>query len=178
MMPLSLLELMPNSFSTCCTYLQKAASVSDPVERMKLVMAVSISFMLPNQGFEKPLNPVLGETYQAVCGDGTVVYMEQTSHHPPISSFLLEAPDGAYTISGWSGGSIWAGLNNATWTSSGYKKIVFRDGQTITFNPANDYFYNTFMGTLGHQMQGTVDFVDEKNDIKGTYTFGCIKRQY
>lgn len=27
-------------------------------------------------------------------------------------------------------------------------------------------------------MQGTVDFVDEKNDIKGTYTFGCIKRQY
>lgn len=63
MMPLSLLELMPNSFSTCCTYLQKAASISDPVERMKLVMAVGISFMLPNQGFEKPLNPVLGETY-------------------------------------------------------------------------------------------------------------------
>jgi len=44
-------------------YLNKAASISDPVERFKLVMASSIAFYYPSIMYDKPLNPVLGETY-------------------------------------------------------------------------------------------------------------------
>jgi len=46
-------------------YLNYAASLSDPVERMKLVIVHSLSFFYKEKIFEKPLNPILGETHQA-----------------------------------------------------------------------------------------------------------------
>jgi hypothetical protein len=32
----------------------------------------------------------LGETFQAEFKDGTTIFLEHTSHHPPISNFLIE----------------------------------------------------------------------------------------
>jgi len=40
--------------------------IDNPLERMKLVMTQSLSFIYPTHCFDKPLNPILGETYQAV----------------------------------------------------------------------------------------------------------------
>lgn len=45
------------------TYLAAAAYTSDPINRMKLVMTANIAFLYPSHNFEKPLNPVLGETF-------------------------------------------------------------------------------------------------------------------
>ena len=61
----SALEAMPTVQSTMTIYLHKAASTNDPVERMKLLMAHNISFFYKEKLFEKPLNPILGETFQA-----------------------------------------------------------------------------------------------------------------
>ena len=61
--PISVLEIMPTLQSTMSVYLNKAASISDPVERMKLVMVHNLSFFVKEKIFEKPLNPILGETY-------------------------------------------------------------------------------------------------------------------
>ena len=44
-------------------YLNYAATVTDPVERMRAVITSTIAFLWKNSSFEKPLNPVLGETY-------------------------------------------------------------------------------------------------------------------
>lgn len=63
MAPISVLEQMPTSQSCCAIYLNKAASIKDPLERFKLVMASSVAFYYPSNIYEKPLNPVLGETY-------------------------------------------------------------------------------------------------------------------
>ncbi len=38
----------------------------------------------------KPFNPILGETFQATIGDFNL-NMEQISHHPPVSSFMIES---------------------------------------------------------------------------------------
>ena len=38
---------------------------------------------------EKPFNPILGETLQTTL-DGIPVYMEQISHHPPISAYYMK----------------------------------------------------------------------------------------
>jgi len=65
MAPVSTLELMPTLQSTMPIYLNRAAMTSDPVERMKLVISHSISFFYKEKIFEKPLNPILGETFQA-----------------------------------------------------------------------------------------------------------------
>ena len=55
-------------------------------------MVSSIAFLFPTHQFEKPLNPILGETYQGVGPDGTMIYLEQTEHRPPVSHFLFEGP--------------------------------------------------------------------------------------
>lgn len=42
--------------------------------------------------WRKPFNPILGETWQAQLSDGTCMFMEQISHHPPVSAFHMEGP--------------------------------------------------------------------------------------
>jgi hypothetical protein len=75
-------------------YLPRAAQTSDPVERMKNVVACFVGAMTLSSGnFLKPLNPILGETLQVDFTDGSKLYMEQTCHHPPVSSFYLRSPD-------------------------------------------------------------------------------------
>jgi len=63
MAPISALEIMPTLQSTMAIYMNKAASISDPVERMKFVIAHNLSFFYKEKIFEKPLNPILGETF-------------------------------------------------------------------------------------------------------------------
>ena len=69
----------------------KAAFFDDePIERFKMIIASQVSAAFYSNNFEKPLNPILGETYQAYGQDGAIIFGEQISHHPPTSSFLIE----------------------------------------------------------------------------------------
>lgn len=73
-------------------YLNYAASKTDPVERFKAFVTSNIAFLKIGRTFKKPLNPVLGETYQARGPDGTNIFVEQTSHHPMVSHYLMDGP--------------------------------------------------------------------------------------
>ena len=56
-------ELLWDRYSQ--NFLPRAAVAKDPVERMKLVVSCFISGMTCTSGnFLKPLNPILGETFQ------------------------------------------------------------------------------------------------------------------
>ena len=57
-------------------YMTRAALATDPVERMKFIMVTSLSFLQPCHVFDKPLNPILGETLQAKLADGSNVFLE------------------------------------------------------------------------------------------------------
>ena len=146
--PQSLLMSIPAIQKVFSFYLNYAASVDDPVERMKAVITTSIAFLWRNHHFEKPLNPVLGETYQARCPDGAMMYLEQTCHHPPRSHMYIEGPDNNYIVHGWNEYSVRAYVNSAVCTPKGHKTVIFKDGQKITFNNPTDTFYNLLMGTL------------------------------
>ena len=76
MAPRSVLEYNITSQGCQSIYLNKAASCKDPLERLKLVMASSMANLIPGKIYEKPLNPVLGETYEAVAVDGAKIFME------------------------------------------------------------------------------------------------------
>jgi len=154
----------------------RAALTKDPVERMKCVITGTIAYFYFEKIFEKPLNPILGETFEAYGQDGSKIYMEQTCHHPPISHMYVDGPDQNYIMTGWSSYTINAGMNSATLTADGHKLIKFEDGCTIRCTNTNDLIYNIFMGTMGHQLAGSMEFHDEKNDVHATYTFGNIRR--
>lgn len=105
------------------------------------------------------------------------MFCEQTCHHPPRSSFLIEGPDNKYKVHGWNEYSVKAYLNSAVCTPSGHKTVVFQDGQSIKWNNSTDTFYNTVMGTLYHWVHGKIEFRDSENEIYAWYNMGQVKKK-
>ena len=88
----STLERICDLWSTGPIYLARAGRTDNPVERMKCVICFAISGMHMAADMRKPFNPILGETLEGEWPDGSKVYIEHVSHHPPISCFLVCLP--------------------------------------------------------------------------------------
>ena len=146
----SMLETQGSCAGVGPFYLTAAAMTKDPLERLKLVMTYSIAYIYPTHIFEKPLNPILGETFQGELIDGTKVYMEQTQHRPPVTSLIYEDIDGNWSLTGWCSWQAKAWINSASLVVDGHKKIKFKDGGQIIFSNTSDQFNNIFMGTITH----------------------------
>ncbi|KAL1843759.1 hypothetical protein VTJ49DRAFT_140 [Mycothermus thermophilus] len=94
--PRSMLERITN-FMCHPEMLLPIPEIDDPVERFVAVVQFYLSgWHLRPPGVKKPLNPVLGEIF--TCSwefpDNTRAYYisEQTSHHPPKSSYFYMVP--------------------------------------------------------------------------------------
>ena len=57
------LVIVSKNFSTFPVYFGLAANATDPIERIKFVICAAFSCVIYSKSFEKPLNPILGETY-------------------------------------------------------------------------------------------------------------------
>jgi hypothetical protein len=157
-------------------YFDAAAMSNDPVERMKLVMTSSIAFLESCHTWAKPLNPILGETYQATLQNGAVLSVEQVSHHPPVTYLLLDGPEQHYRYYGYSSFSVKAYINSINLDVDGYKVIEFKDGSSIRFNNHQDTFGNTLIGTLNHVLHGKITFTDSVNNVVGHLDIGNVRR--
>ncbi len=104
--------------------------------------------------------------------------MEQTSHHPLVSHFLIDGQNGNYKLTGWSQNGIKVGVNTCNLHALGHKEITFKDGQRIRFNNTGDYVFNILMGAIGHQLTGKITLTDEENQIKGMCFCNFDKQHY
>lgn len=105
-------------------YLNLALKNQDPLTRFKFYLVSQISYFWVMNSFGKPviislfcnfqLNPILGETLNAYYNDGSRVYCEQTSHHPPVSYLLYYGPRESYRVFGPVIYAANAGLNSLT----------------------------------------------------------------
>ena len=120
--------MLPSQQRVNWVYLNYAASVSDPVQRLKAFMASNIAFLLKGNTFEKPLNPVIGETYQARSPDGGMMYLEQTSHHPCVSHYLIDGPNNSYQLSAYFQSDVKTGMTSFSVNYPGKKTLKFPDG--------------------------------------------------
>jgi hypothetical protein len=77
-----------------------------------------------------------------------MIYVEQTSHHPPRSHILIDGPDNKYMVYGWNEYSVKAYINSAVVIPTGHKTVKFQDGQKIVFNNPIDTYYNITLGKL------------------------------
>lgn len=80
-------------------------TIDDPLERFVSVVKFYLSgWHIKPPGVKKPLNPILGEMFTCYWdySDGTRGYYiaEQTSHHPPKSSYFFMAPEHHIRIDG------------------------------------------------------------------------------
>ncbi|KAG5288813.1 oxysterol-binding protein [Histoplasma capsulatum G186AR] len=102
--PRSMLERITNFMAHPETLLPMP-EIDDPVQRFVSVVRFYLSgWHIKPPGVKKPLNPILGETFTCYWDyeDGTRSYYisEQTSHHPPKSSYFFMAPEHHIRIDG------------------------------------------------------------------------------
>jgi hypothetical protein len=102
--PRSMLERITNFMAHPETLLPMP-EIDDPVQRFVSVVKFYLSgWHIKPPGVKKPLNPILGETFTCYWEfpDHTKGYYisEQTSHHPPKSSYFYMAPDHKIRIDG------------------------------------------------------------------------------
>ena len=154
-----------------------AATKSDPVERFKAFLTSNIAFLRTGRTFRKPLNPVLGETFEARGADGTKIYVEQTSHHPMVSHYLMEGPLNLWSLSSWFRCTVHTGMTSFKVNYEGGKVLRFHDGQTITATIPTDSFNNLPMGTIYYQIHDKIEFVDEKNGLYALVNVGNVKKK-
>lgn len=150
-------------------YLKLAAiQNNNPLERFKLVMCFMIGGMHMVCPQRKPFNPILGETFQGYWPDGSKIYIEHISHHPPISYFLVEHVDGLYTFEGsymYTAKLISLG-NSVRGRQVGKNRIHFKDGTIIEYEFPFLRINGLIISKRTIQWEGSIKFVDEKNDIE------------
>jgi hypothetical protein len=170
--PISMIEFTSRQNAYGPMFLNRASASSDPLERLRLIMTWNIACQHTMSGFLKPFNPVLGETYQGCLSDGTMIYAEQTSHHPPVQTWNVQGPGGCYVYSGWMGYSAKVRFNKVCVTTRGSRSVTFPDGACITIEcSSTDQYVNIMYGDLRHETLGSCRFVDGHNGLVGFYRF-------
>lgn len=117
---------------------------------------------------KKPFNPILGETFQGYWPDGTKIYIEHISHHPPISYFLVEHPDGLYKFEGsYEYTAKLTNLGNSvTGRQVGKNRVHFQDGTIIEYEYPFLKINGLMFGKRTIEWDGSILFTDSKNDIE------------
>jgi hypothetical protein len=172
MVPYTMLQMIARSLFQLPYYMHLAKG-QDVVERLKLTITATISPFSSSSFFLKPMNPVLGETYEAIFSDGSKAYLEQTSHHPPVSSYEIYGPNNSYYFSGFSKFSSSAGLNSLGISNKGKKYIKFPDGVRFDFNFFNVSYislYTVYIYCLniGNFLQYFLGCYQARNYRRGT----------
>ncbi|PNH08715.1 Oxysterol-binding protein 9, partial [Tetrabaena socialis] len=146
-----------------------AANCTDPVDRLRYVVAFAVSGFCRQVSFHKPFNPILGETYQATYPNGLQVYCEQISHHPPISSWEVFEPSGKFVFFG--NGNWVAGIkgNSVKGRQTGTNCVRFAsDGASIEYTLPGLQVKGVLWGVRVLKYGGHMEFKDVKNGLTAT----------
>lgn len=137
--------------------MQQAVATTDPVRRITLISAFVMTwFTSVELGFNKPFNPLLGETYELQTPNFNFM-SEQVSHHPPITAWFLESTtQNKY--------KIWSNFQTTTWLTT--KGVVINQLHP-TFLEIGDEVYKIIPPTLSvHNLIMGAPYVD----VGGTAT--------
>jgi hypothetical protein len=173
--PISMIEYTSRQNSYGPVFMNRASTSKDPVERMRLIMTWNIACQHTMSGFLKPFNPVIGETYQGCLSDGTMIFVEQTSHHPPVQTWNVQGPGGSYVYSGWMGYSAKVRFNKVCVATRGDRIVTFPDGGCVSIECCStDQYVSIMYGDIRHETLGTCRFIDAQNGLVGIYR--CVYR--
>jgi hypothetical protein len=168
--PISMIEYTSRQNAYGPIFMNRASATSDPVERMRLIMTWNIACQHTMSGFLKPFNPVLGETYQGCLSDGTKIYAEQTSHHPPVQTWNVQGPAGCYVYSGWMSYSAKVRFNKVCVATRGDRMVTFPDGGCVAIEcGSTDQYVSIMYGDIRHETLGTCRFIDVQHGLVGSY---------
>jgi len=174
--PKTYLECIAGDF-VYTEFLNKAAEAKDPIERLKYTAAFYIAGLHANpieMGSNGPLNPIIGETYYAQKQDGTQIWCEQISHHPPVTAYLLEHGQGAYKVYG-TGETIakMAGMNGIDAQRAGEVVLEFNDAKIFVKCPEMR-IDGLVMGDRTINYTKSFALIDQKNKVSAEINFNYV----
>jgi len=109
--------------------------------------------------------------------DGSQCFLEQTSHHPPVSYIWMLGHNGSYKFYGPSQFSASLGLNSLSLVVKGWRKCEFKNpSQTIENTLSSDKYDGTFFGQCVHETTGNIVFVDKQNELYCELRIGKVKK--
>jgi len=163
--PRSYLQMVADGWCYGPVYLQKAAETNDPIERMKNVVTFAIAGLSNTCTAKKPLNPLLGETFEATFADGTEIFCEQVSHHPPVTNWEVFGPNQAYKFYG--SGELHASFrgNSIRGHQEGLHVVSFADGSKICYKLPEAWVRGIMFGERIIEYEGTITFHDKQNKV-------------
>ena len=77
--------------------LEAGAKETDPIRQFQSVISLLTASTNHIMTLKQPINPILGETLNGWLGNCRI-YVEQISHHPPVSAYMLDGP--GYIVQG------------------------------------------------------------------------------
>lgn len=181
--PRSMLERMSDWLSFAPILLTKAGSCGDKILAFKYVIAFSLSALFRSSEQLKPLNPMLGETYQCEWEDGSKLYFEHTNHTPPISHFYLKSGPGFYNLSGYfdmqMGGIMKAMISNSVLIINKGKITVHlpETNQTISYQFPKVVMGGAIWGQRYIYFSDHMKFEDRENNLKAVIAFANGRKE-
>ncbi|KRW98586.1 hypothetical protein PPERSA_09739 [Pseudocohnilembus persalinus] len=163
--PRSTIERICDNWVYLPIYLGLAGQTTDPIERLKYVITFCMSGLYNSIKQQKPFNPILGETFQGFFSDGTSIDIEHTSHHPPISHYILQDPQKTFKFTGYyeyKAKLTYTG-NSIIGRQQGPQTITFKDGQKITWELPSQKVNGFIIGDRTLEWMGTSLFKDHKS---------------
>lgn len=175
--PRSFLQRITDNWVYLPSLLPKAAATNDPVERMLNVVAFGISGLTATCVAKKPFNPILGETYQARYPEaGCDVFMEQVSHHPPVSAFLVTGDK--FKLQGYAEWAASVRGNSLKGQQLGPNTIKFEDGTIIEWKLPPLWLSGILWGDRTMDYIEQMTFIDRKNNLECTIYFNPDKKGF
>ena len=181
--PRSMLERYTDWFAFAPDLLTKAGECTDKIEAFKYVVVFSLSALFRSSEQLKPLNPMLGETYECEWKDGTKCYVEHTNHTPPISHFYIKSAKNLFIISGYiqmeMGGIMKAMFKNAMLMVLKGKVTVYlpKLNQRINYQFPKITMGGALWGQRHVYFSDHMKFEDPDNNIKAIIAFGNAIRE-
>ncbi|CAH2351229.1 oxysterol-binding protein homolog 7 [[Candida] railenensis] len=155
----SMLERITNAFQTP-DILLKANETDDELARFLLMVKWYLScWHIAPKAVKKPLNPILGEVFTCywdnIANDKTAYYIsEQTSHHPPKSSYFYLIPESKIRVDGIIiPRSKFLGTSSAA-IMEGWAHVTLgeRDDEVYIVNQPNVYCRGILFGKLKYEL--------------------------
>ncbi|EEH18777.2 hypothetical protein PABG_01096 [Paracoccidioides brasiliensis Pb03] len=179
--PRSMLERITNFMAHPETLLPMP-TIDDPVERFVSVVKFYLSgWHIKPPGVKKPLNPILGETFTCYWDypDGTRSFYiaEQTSHHPPKSSYFFMAPehfiriDGTLKPRGKFLGNSAASLMEGIAILSFLNRGEYGKGERYIVTQPNMYAQGILWGKLKYELKGHSEVKCPENNLTADIEF-------
>ena len=175
--PRSMIERYTDWFSFAPDILEKAAKCDNNLETFKYVIIFSLSAIFRSTEQLKPLNPLLGETYQCQWEDGSKFYIEHISHDPPISRIYITSSKNLYIVSGYInmelGGILKAVITNSMQMIPKGKITVYfpQKKQTVSFQLPKINLGGALWGQRYIYFYDLMKFEDTDNNLKAVIAF-------